>query len=217
MEIVTATLTGIALIKKSVDFIKENINTVQDISGIAKQIDGFFEGEAQMNKKSGTVGIKEQFGIESTANDFIDRKLLEEKRQELKNIITERFSNNIPCFVIKSITGDLLGAVWCKNYTYAIPNIKGMSPIKRNETFEINNIFISEAARGSGLSSLLLTYAMTSMKNDEDKNIVFSRIYQERKSSIIAHKRVGFIKYGILELGYKFGKKINAVIEDTKK
>ena len=92
MEFVTATLTGIALIKKSVDFIKENINTVNDISGIAKQIDGFFQGEAQMNKGQGKgLGIAQQFGIESTATDFIDRKLLEEKRQELKNIINLRF------------------------------------------------------------------------------------------------------------------------------
>ena len=89
--VVAEILTGIALVQKSVEFIKSNINTVQDISGIAKQIDGFFEGEAQMNKKSGNVGIKEQFGIESTANDFIDRKLLEEKRNELKNIINLRF------------------------------------------------------------------------------------------------------------------------------
>jgi len=89
--VVAEILTGIALVQKSVEFIKSNINTVQDISGIAKQIDGFFEGEAQMNKKSGTVGIKEQFGIESTANDFINMKLLEEKRQELKNMINLRF------------------------------------------------------------------------------------------------------------------------------
>lgn len=89
--VVAEILTGIALVQKSVDFIKSNISTVQDISGIAKQIDGFFEGEAQMNKKSGTMGIKEQFGIESTASDFIDRKLLEEKRNELKQIINLRF------------------------------------------------------------------------------------------------------------------------------
>ena len=89
--VIAEVLTGIALVKKSVDFIKENISTVQDIQGIAKQIDGFFEGEAQMNKKGGKVGIKEQFGIESTANDFIDRKLLEEKRNELKMIINMRF------------------------------------------------------------------------------------------------------------------------------
>ena len=84
-------LTGIALVQKYVELIKSNISAVQDISGIAKQIDGFFEGEAQMNKKSGTMGIKEQFGIESTATDFIDRKLLEEKRNELKQIINLRF------------------------------------------------------------------------------------------------------------------------------
>ena len=89
--VVAEILTGIALVQKSVEFIKSNINTVSDIKGIAKQIDGFFEGEAQMNKKSGTMGIKEQFGIESTASDFIDRKLLEEKRNELKNIINLRF------------------------------------------------------------------------------------------------------------------------------
>lgn len=93
MEIVTATLTGIALIKKSVDFIKENINTVQDISGIAKQIDGFFLGEEQMNKKQGKgMSIAEQFGsVEKSADDYINRKLLEEKRQELKFIINMRF------------------------------------------------------------------------------------------------------------------------------
>jgi hypothetical protein len=89
--VVAEILTGIALVQKSVEFIKSNINTVNDISGIAKQIDGFFEGESQMNKKSGKVSLKEQFGIESTANDFIDRKLLEEKRNELKNIINLRF------------------------------------------------------------------------------------------------------------------------------
>ena len=93
MEIVTATLTGIALIKKSVDFIKENINTVQDISGIAKQIDGFFLGEEQMNKKQGKgMSIAEQFGsVEKSADDYINRKLLEQKREELKFIINMRF------------------------------------------------------------------------------------------------------------------------------
>ena len=49
--VVAEIFTGIALVKKSVDFIKENINTVSDIKDIAKQIDGFFEGESQMNKK----------------------------------------------------------------------------------------------------------------------------------------------------------------------
>jgi preprotein translocase subunit Sss1 len=91
--VVAEILTGIALVKKSVDFIKENISTAQDIQGIAKQIDGFFLGEEQMNKGQGKgMSIMEQFGsVESSATDYIDRKLLEEKRQELKNLINLRF------------------------------------------------------------------------------------------------------------------------------
>tara|TARA_R110002074_G_scaffold144583_3_gene292355 strand:- start:42 stop:515 length:474 start_codon:yes stop_codon:yes gene_type:complete len=91
--VVMEILTGIALVQKSVSFIKSNINTVKDIKGIAQQIDSFFTGEAQMNKKQGKgMSIAQQFGsVESTAASFIDRKLLEEQRQELKMIINLRF------------------------------------------------------------------------------------------------------------------------------
>ena len=84
--VVAEILTGIALVQKSVEFIKSNIDTVNDISGIAKQIDGFFEGESQMNKSKGKgLSIAEQFGsVERSANDFINMKLLEEQRNELK-------------------------------------------------------------------------------------------------------------------------------------
>jgi hypothetical protein len=91
--VVAEILTGIALVQKSVSFIKENISTVNDISGIAKQIDGFFTGADQMNKSKGKgMSIAEQFGsVENSANDFINMKLLEEQRAELKNIINLRF------------------------------------------------------------------------------------------------------------------------------
>ena len=91
--VVAEILTGIALVSKSVEFIKSNISTVNDIKGIAKQIDGFFLGEEQMNKSQGKgMSIAEQFGsVENSANDFINRKLLEEKREELKFIINMRF------------------------------------------------------------------------------------------------------------------------------
>ena len=91
--VVAEILTGIALVQKSVDFIKSNIGTANDIKDIATQIDGFFTGEAQMNKKAGRgMSIAEQFGsVESSATDFIDRKLLEEKRNELKIMINMRF------------------------------------------------------------------------------------------------------------------------------
>ena len=92
--VVAEILTGIALVQKSVEFIKSNIATAKDIKDIAKQIDGFFEGEEQMNKKQGKgMGIAQQFGIESTASDFIDRKLLEEQRYQLKVLIDNRFGH----------------------------------------------------------------------------------------------------------------------------
>ena len=91
--VVAEILTGIALVQKSVDFIKSNISTANDIKDIAKQIDGYFTGEEQMNKGQGKgMSIAEQFGsVESSASDFIDRKLLEEKRNELKQLINLRF------------------------------------------------------------------------------------------------------------------------------
>ena len=91
--VVAEILTGIALVQKSVSFIKDNISTVNDISGIAKQIDGFFTGSDQLNKKKGKgMSIAEQFGsVEKSANDFINMKLLEEQRNELRNIINMRF------------------------------------------------------------------------------------------------------------------------------
>ena len=91
--VVAEILTGISLVSKSVEFIKKNISTANDIKDIAKQIDGFFTGEEQMNKGQGKgMSIAEQFGsVESSASDFIDRKLLEEKRNELKQLINLRF------------------------------------------------------------------------------------------------------------------------------
>ena len=92
--VVAEILTGISLVRQSVEFIISNISTAKDIKDIAKQIDGFFEGEEHMNKKQGKgMGIAQQFGIESTASDFIDRKLLEEQRYELKLLIDNRFGH----------------------------------------------------------------------------------------------------------------------------
>ena len=69
--VVAEVLTGIALVKKSVDFIKENISTVQDIQGIAKQIDGFFEGEAQMNKKASAILQISFYSFGVLINDYL--------------------------------------------------------------------------------------------------------------------------------------------------
>ncbi len=50
VEPVTAVLTGIALVKKSVDFIKTNIATAQDVGDIIGHVDKALNGQQQVIK-----------------------------------------------------------------------------------------------------------------------------------------------------------------------
>ena len=94
---IAETLAGISLLKASVDFIKSNIDTAKDIGEIAGAVDGLFRGhdevQAKRSKKSG-MGIGDQFGIKSVAQEMIDAKLAQEKMQEMKNMINMRFGPN---------------------------------------------------------------------------------------------------------------------------
>lgn len=92
--VVAEVLTGIALVKQSVDFIKSNISTVNDIRDITGQIENLFVGEEQIQKarsqKSGH-SIGDQFGIKNVAQEVIDAKLAQEKMHEMRNMIDMRF------------------------------------------------------------------------------------------------------------------------------
>ena len=82
MDPISTGLAGIALVQKSVDFIKSNINTVNDIKDIAGAIDGLFEGEKQVQKKR--FGDKSIIGqSKEAAHSVIDTKLA----KTLKNFI----------------------------------------------------------------------------------------------------------------------------------
>jgi len=88
-------LTGLALIKSSVDFIKKNIDTINDISDIAGQIDGAFAGRRDCQKskqKDKGMSIKQQFGSDSPAAAVIDAKIAEENFAELRLLIVDRFN-----------------------------------------------------------------------------------------------------------------------------
>ncbi len=89
-------LTGIALVQKSVEFIKSNISTVQDISQIAGQIDDLFRGEKEAqqarNKKAGG-GLGDQFGVDTVAKEMIDARIAAEKLQEVATLVDMRFGH----------------------------------------------------------------------------------------------------------------------------
>ena len=94
--VVAEILTGITLVKASVDFIKSNISTCQDIGQIAGQIDDLFRGEketqALRNKKS-KGGLADQFGVESVAMETINAKLAAEQLYEVSVLVDMRFGH----------------------------------------------------------------------------------------------------------------------------
>ena len=90
MDPISTDLAGIALVQKSVDFIKSNINTVNDIRDIAGALDGLFEGEKQVQKKR--FGDKSIIGqSKEAAHSVIDAKLAQEQLQEISVLIDNRF------------------------------------------------------------------------------------------------------------------------------
>ena len=90
MEPVSTALAGIALVQQSVEFIKKNINTAQDISQIFDMVDNALNGQQQINKER--WGNRTLIGShKSAAHAVIDAKLANEQIEEMKNLIDMRF------------------------------------------------------------------------------------------------------------------------------
>ena len=89
-------LTGIALVQKSVEFLKSNIETAGDIRSIAGSIDDLIRGtedcNKSRNKKSGT-SLSDQFGVESVAREVIDARIAQEKLNEIRTLVDLRFGH----------------------------------------------------------------------------------------------------------------------------
>ena len=92
VEPISAALTGIALVQKSVDFIKSNIATANDIKDIAGALDGLFAGEKQVQKER--FSEKSMLGqTKDAASKVIDAKLAAEAMQEMRTLINHRFGH----------------------------------------------------------------------------------------------------------------------------
>ena len=90
MEPISTTLAGIALVQKSVEFVKSNINTMNDIKDIMGVIDNVFEGEKQIQKAR--FGDKSIIGqTKDAASSVIDAKLAREQMEELQVLVDNRF------------------------------------------------------------------------------------------------------------------------------
>ena len=93
VEPVTTVLTGIALVTKSVEFIKSNIQTAQDIGQFVGAIENAFEGEKQCLKARDKSGA-DPFATENVAQEIIDAKLAREQLNEIRTLVNYRFGPN---------------------------------------------------------------------------------------------------------------------------
>lgn len=100
VEPVTAVLTGIALVKKSVDFIKQNIQTCNDIGDIIDHIDKAMMGEQQVIKARDSKNV-DHFAIDNVAKEVIDARLAREQLNEMKNLINLRFGPGTWEFILQ--------------------------------------------------------------------------------------------------------------------
>lgn len=92
MDPISTGLAGIALVQKSVDFIKSNIQTANDIRDIAGAIDGMFQGEKQIQKER--FGSKSIIGqTKDAASTVIDAKLAKEQMDEMRQLVDHRFGH----------------------------------------------------------------------------------------------------------------------------
>tara|TARA_R110000803_G_scaffold34488_2_gene75231 strand:- start:3493 stop:4125 length:633 start_codon:yes stop_codon:yes gene_type:complete len=93
-------LTGIALVKKSVDFIKSNIATAQDIGDIISHVDNALNGQQQAIKEREKKGA-DPFAIDNVAQEVIDVKLAQERLYEMKMLIDTRFGHGTWSFILE--------------------------------------------------------------------------------------------------------------------
>ena len=100
VEPVTAVLTGIALVKKSVDFIKTNIATAQDVGDIIGHVDKALNGQQQVIKDRDKANV-DHFATENVAKEIIDAKIAQEQLYEMKQLIDHRFGHGTWSYILE--------------------------------------------------------------------------------------------------------------------
>ena len=100
VEPVTDVLTGIALVKKSVDFVKSNISTAQDIGDIIGHVDKALNGQQDVIKARDKANV-DHFATENIAREVIDAKLAQEHLNEMRQLIDYRFGHGTWAYILQ--------------------------------------------------------------------------------------------------------------------
>jgi hypothetical protein len=129
MEPISTALTGLALARSGIAFIKENINTVQDAAQIGQQLASVFEGFDQFNKERYAPKI----GFKDVADEMIQYRILQEQMQSLKLEINLRFGHGF----YESIVAERKRRIEERE-----EKIKRERARKRREIQEVQDIFL---------------------------------------------------------------------------
>jgi len=100
VEPISTALAGLALVKKSVDFVKQQIQTCNDIGDIIGHIDKAMTGEQQVIKARDSKNV-DHFAVENVAQEVIDAKLAREQMNELRNLVNLRFGPGTWEFILQ--------------------------------------------------------------------------------------------------------------------
>ena len=100
VEPISTALAGIALVKKSVDFVKQQIQTCNDIGDIIGHIDKAMTGEQQVIKARDSKNV-DHFAVENVAQEVIDAKLAREQMNALRNLVNLRFGPGTWEFILQ--------------------------------------------------------------------------------------------------------------------
>ena len=94
-----AVVTGLKLVKQSVDFIKQNISTAQDIGDLIGHIDKAMAGEQQAIKARDKANV-DLFAIDNVAKEVVEARLAKEALYDLSQLIDHRFGYGTWRFIL---------------------------------------------------------------------------------------------------------------------
>ncbi len=91
VEPVTTVLTGLALARQGIDFLKTNMDSLNDASELSAQIANIFKGQDEFNKARYDPAEAKKMGIKDIASEMIEFKLQQEQMYDLKRLVNHRF------------------------------------------------------------------------------------------------------------------------------
>jgi len=135
VEPVSAVLTGIALVKKSVDFIKTNIATAQDVGDLISHVDKALNGQQEVIKARDKANV-DHFATENVAKEIIDAKLAQEQLYEMKQLIDHRFGHGTWAFILEERKRRI------DKHKQAVKEAKAKKLKKQQEMYEMVRMFM---------------------------------------------------------------------------